>query len=145
MQNEFEHTLQRANVVQAVAIDNVKQALNHPQAPPFPGALQTPELFDHLRSVMAASPVIVEVAVVNPDGEILADSLPDSQGKSCPRYPDLAHLVNRQGWFDKLRVLLGRRSEAGFLAEVTRDWAHLFPGPWRPANDRAGPASRSHG
>jgi hypothetical protein len=108
MQNEFEHTLQRANVVQAVAIDNVKQALNHPQAPPFPGALQTPELFDHLRSVMAASPVIVEVAVVNPDGEILADSLPDSQGKSCPRYPDLAHLVNRQGWFDKLRVLLGR-------------------------------------
>ena len=24
--------------------------------------------------------------------------------------------------------LLGRRSEAGFLAEVARDWAHLFPG-----------------
>jgi len=26
-----------------------------------------------------------------------------------------------------VRHLLGRRSEAGFLAEVTRDWAHLFP------------------
>lgn len=25
------------------------------------------------------------------------------------------------------RHLLGRRSEAGFLAEVARDWAHLFP------------------
>src|SRR5258708_5165359 len=25
------------------------------------------------------------------------------------------------------RHLLGRRSEAGFLAEVTRDWGHLFP------------------
>jgi DDE family transposase len=25
------------------------------------------------------------------------------------------------------RDLLGRRSEAGFLAEVARDWAHLFP------------------
>jgi len=23
--------------------------------------------------------------------------------------------------------LLGRRSEAGFLAEVARDWGHLFP------------------
>jgi len=23
--------------------------------------------------------------------------------------------------------LLGRRSEAGFVAEVARDWAHLFP------------------
>jgi hypothetical protein len=26
-----------------------------------------------------------------------------------------------------VRHLLGRRSEAGFLAEVARDWAHLFP------------------
>src|ERR1017187_5679803 len=107
MQNEFEHTLQLARVVQAVAIDDVEQALNPPQAP-FPDALQTPELFERLRSVMLSSPVIVELAVVNPDGEILADSLPDSQGKTFPRYPDLTHLVNRQGWFDKLRVLLGR-------------------------------------
>src|ERR1035441_7383127 len=58
MQNEFEHTLQLARVVQALATDSVKQALNGPQALPFPGALQTPELFDRLRSVMAASPVI---------------------------------------------------------------------------------------
>jgi hypothetical protein len=27
----------------------------------------------------------------------------------------------------QVRYLLGRRSEAGFLAEVARDWAHLFP------------------
>src|SRR5262245_66556221 len=26
-----------------------------------------------------------------------------------------------------VRHLLGRRSEAGFLAEVRRDWGHLFP------------------
>ena len=26
-----------------------------------------------------------------------------------------------------LRHLLGRRSEAGFLAEMAREWAHLFP------------------
>ena len=64
MQNEFEHTLQLANVVQLVATDDVKQALNRPQALPFPGALQTPELFDRLRSVMASSPVIVEVAEI---------------------------------------------------------------------------------
>ena len=108
MQNEFEHTLQRANVVQLVATDDVKQALNRPQALPFPGALQTPELFDRLRSVMAASPEIFEVAVVNQDGKILADSFADRQGETCPSYPDLAPLVNQAGWFDKLRVLLGR-------------------------------------
>src|ERR1035441_8471748 len=108
MQNEFEHTLQLANVVQLVATDDVKQALNRPQALPFPGALQTPELFDRLRSVMASSPVIVEVAVVNQTGEILADSFADRQGQTCPVYPDLAPLVDQAGWFDKLRVLLGR-------------------------------------
>src|ERR1039457_79669 len=108
MQNEFEHTLQRAGVVQLVATDDVKQALNRPQALPFPGALQTPELFDRLRSVMAASPEIFEVAVVNQDGKILADSFADRQGQTCPVYPDLAPLVNQAGWFDKLRVLLGR-------------------------------------
>ena len=113
MQNEFEHTLQLARVVQALATDSVKQALNGPQALPFPGALQTPELFDRLRSVMAASPVIFEVAVVNADGEILADSFADRQGEACPRYPDLTPLVNQAGWFDKLRVLLGRN--AGYL------------------------------
>jgi signal transduction histidine kinase len=108
MQNEFEHTLQRARVVQAVATDSVKQALNRPQALPFPGELQTPEFFDRLRSVMAASPEIVEVAVVNPDGAILADSFADSQGEARSRFPDLTPLVNQAGWFDKLRVLLGR-------------------------------------
>src|ERR1022692_1869697 len=108
MRNEFEHTLQRADVVQLVATDDVKQALNRPQALPFPGALQTPELFDRLRSVMAASPAIFEVAVVNQDGKILADSLADRQAEPCPSYPDLAPLVNQAGWFDKLRVLLGR-------------------------------------
>jgi len=107
-QNEFEHTLQRANVVQLVATDDVKRALNRPQALPFPGALQTPELFDRLGSVMASSPEIVEVAVVGKDGKILADSFADRQGETCPRYPDLAPLVNKSGWFDKLRVLLGR-------------------------------------
>src|ERR1022692_552257 len=113
MQNEFEHTLQLARVVQALATDSVKQALNGPRALPFPGALQTPELFDRLRSVMAASPVIFEVAVVNADGEILADSFADRQGEACPRYPDLTPLVNQAGWFDKLRVLLDRN--AGYL------------------------------
>src|SRR5919202_1580113 len=28
---------------------------------------------------------------------------------------------------DLVRPLMGRRSEAGFVAEVTRDWAQLFP------------------
>src|ERR1035437_5108916 len=37
-----------------------------------------------------------------------------------PPTPDLLTIA-------QVRHLLGRRSEAGFLAEVARDWAHLFP------------------
>jgi len=62
---------------------------------------------------MAASPVIFEVAVVSPQGEILADSFADRQGEACPRYPDLTPLVNQGSWLDKLRVLLGRNT--GYL------------------------------
>src|ERR1017187_3940261 len=130
MQNEFEHTLQLARVVQALATDSVKQALNGPRALPFPGALQTPELFDRLRSVMAASPVIFEVAVVNADGEILADSFADRQGEACPRYPDLTPLVNQAGWFDKLRVLLGRN--AGYLRSEERRVGKECRSRWSP-------------
>jgi len=39
-----------------------------------------------------------------------------------PRAPDAELLA-----IALVRHLLGRRSEAGFLAEVARDWAHLFP------------------
>jgi hypothetical protein len=36
-----------------------------------------------------------------------------------------------------VRHLLGRRSEAGFLAEAARDWGHLFPRlPCQSANRR---------
>src|SRR5256885_1736587 len=45
-----------------------------------------------------------------------------------------------------VRHLLGRRSEAGFLAEVARDWAHLFgAGGWRwwRAILRRGPRGRA--
>ena len=31
-----------------------------------------------------------------------------------------------------VRHLLGRRSEAGFLPEVARDWSHLFPAAAAP-------------
>ena len=44
------------------------------------------------------------------------------RGPAAPGCSDAEILAITQ-----VRVLLGRRSEAGFLAEVARDWAHLFP------------------
>jgi len=44
-----------------------------------------------------------------------------------------------------VRHLLGRRSEAGFLAEVARDWAHLFPRlPHQSQASRRSPAVSHH-
>ena len=105
MQTEFEHTLKRAEMVQAVAIDYVKAALNRPHAPPPAEALSSPELFDRLRTIMTASKEILEVAVVGDDGEILADSFADRRGERSQRYESLRPLVTRAGWIAKLRVL----------------------------------------
>jgi signal transduction histidine kinase len=108
MQNEFEHALERATIAQNVASDYVEQALNRSDALPFPAALQTQEFLDRLNHAMLTSQGIVEVALVTKDNLIVADSLPDKQGETSPRYPDLAPLVNIAGWYEKLHVLLGR-------------------------------------
>jgi hypothetical protein len=42
-----------------------------------------------------------------------------------------------------VRHLLGRRSEAGLLADVARDWGHLFPRLRIRARPTAGPAGYS--
>jgi hypothetical protein len=34
----------------------------------------------------------------------------------------------------QVRHLLGRRSESAFLAEVARDWGHLFPGGFQASS-----------
>jgi signal transduction histidine kinase len=107
MQLQFESALRRADLVRRVAVDDVKSALNRPNAPAaLRTALNSPELLDMLKTVMAPSREIFEVAVVDPDEVILADSFPERRGQRFPRYENLTPLVEEAGWYKKLQVLM---------------------------------------
>jgi len=106
MELQFKTTLRLADMCGTVAVDDVKDALNRPNAPrALRDALNRDDLLDRLKTIMYASKEIIEVAVVDPSNEILADSVLERRGERCPRYDDLTPLVERTGWYEKLFVL----------------------------------------
>ena len=118
MQLEFDATLERARVLKTVASEYVRQALNRQRTVPLRDALRDPELSDELVNVLTASQAILEVAVVSPGDEILADSLHDRVGETTPRYPDFQVLVQEKTWFEKIRLLTSRRAQYYQLEEA---------------------------
>jgi hypothetical protein len=60
---------------------------------------------------------------------VLIDDLISARIIAIPPRPGPAPACSDAGLLAiaQVRHLLGRRSEAAFLAEVARDWAHLFP------------------
>ena len=60
---------------------------------------------------------------------VLIDDLVTARVIAIPRRPGPAPACSDAELLAiaQVRHLLGRRSEAGFLAEVARDWGHLFP------------------
>ncbi len=110
MQQQFDATLERADMLQTVAVDQVRSALNRQTTKPLREALRDPALVALFHNIMLASHAIIEVAVVDPnsDNEILLDSIPDQLGKRSPPYEDFRPLVTQRGWYEKVRVLLRR-------------------------------------
>jgi signal transduction histidine kinase len=110
MQNQFESTLERADVLKTVAADQVQVALNRQRTVPLRAALRDPGLVKLFTNIMLASHAILEVAVVDPlaSDEILLDSIPDRMGVHSPPYEDFRPLVENTSWTGKLRVLMRR-------------------------------------
>ncbi len=108
MQRQFESTLDRANALKTVASRMVRQSLNRQRTVPLREALRDPDLQNLLVDVLSAGGAIVEIAVVNTQNEIIADSDPSSLGTTTPPYPDFQPLVTSRPWYDKLRLLLRR-------------------------------------
>jgi signal transduction histidine kinase len=108
MQGHFDDTLGRANLVMNVATDDVKLAVNSKPALSLREALRDPALHDRLQKVMSSSDGLIEVSVVSPENEILADSDPDPNrlGTFVPEYSDFQTLVKQTPWYHKLWVLL---------------------------------------
>ncbi|HWB86376.1 MAG TPA: ATP-binding protein [Bryobacteraceae bacterium] len=106
MELQFDATLERADLLSRVATRMVRQTLNRQRSVPLREALRDPDLSNDLVDIMTASHALLEVAVVNPNNEILADSDPNRLGITSQPYPDFKPLVERADWREKLRVLL---------------------------------------
>jgi PAS domain S-box-containing protein len=102
---QFAATLERAENLRTLASDLVGLSLNRQLTKPLGEAVRDPEVSTLLRDTMLASHAIVEIAVLSPDNEILADSIPDEIGKTLLPYDDFRPVVTDKGWYGKWRVL----------------------------------------
>ncbi len=105
LQVQFQSTLDRASSVCTFATDMVKSSLNRQLSTPLEQALQDPDLANMLRENMAKASAILEIAVVNENNQILADSIAENMGKVMPPYASFQSVVTDTGWYGKLAML----------------------------------------
>ncbi|HEV2445414.1 MAG TPA: hypothetical protein VGS58_05810, partial [Candidatus Sulfopaludibacter sp.] len=111
-QAQFDATLERAKMLQGLAVEQLIQALNRQPTTPLRDVLQDPNLVSLFRQIMLFSHyAILEIAVVDPGNgnEILLDSISRPAGAKLPAYDDFTPLVMKTGWIEKLRALRGSR------------------------------------
>jgi signal transduction histidine kinase len=106
MQLQFDSTLDRAENLRNFATDMVVATVARQPDKSLREALRDPDLTKLLQDTMLASSAIQEIAVVAPDNEVLADSLPDHPlGERLPRYSDFTPIVTGTNWYRKLTIL----------------------------------------
>lgn len=107
MQQQFEATLERAEVLNPVAAKFVRQTLNSQRTVSLRTALRDQTLATDLLDLLTKSPTILEIAVLDAKSdEVLADSDPARLGQKCGPYPDFREFVTHAGVFEKLKVLM---------------------------------------
>jgi signal transduction histidine kinase len=108
MQIEFVNAETRAALVREFATEYVVQILNRQPLQPLREALRDPALPGRLLKMMTASNELLEIAVVDPQNQILADTDPERVGMVSPRYHEFDDFVKGASWLQKLRLLSGR-------------------------------------
>ena len=84
VQQRFDATMERAALVRRVATFLVLQTLDRQRTAPLREALRDPDLTEQLIDLMTASPALLEISVIERNGEILASSDPARLGKTSP-------------------------------------------------------------
>lgn len=112
VEQHFEATLERAEVINPVATKFVRQTLNSQLTVSMREALRNERLSKDLLDLVTDARAILEIAVVSPQtNEILADSDPTRLGQTAGPYPDFRELVQQTGWYAKARIVTGHGAE----------------------------------
>ena len=108
MDQRFDDTLERAEMLEKWASKDVSETLNAQRATPLRQALEDQVLADNLVDLMANAHAVLEIAVVDPaTKDVLADSQTIRVGETSEEYPDFRRLVRTTNWYQKLKVLFG--------------------------------------
>jgi signal transduction histidine kinase len=112
MQIEFADAYKRAYIARLVASDYVAQALNTRTSVNISDRerLRDPDLSKRLRKLMTESDELLEIAVVDKNNEIWADSEPERMGVAELPYPEFGVLIDYQSWWQKLKLLAGSKN-----------------------------------
>ncbi len=111
-QAQFDATLERAQMLQRLAVEQLKQSVDRQPTKPLRDALRDPDLVSLYKNIMLFSHwAILEIAVVDPahENEIWLDSSAGRVGEKLPDYNNFAELVTNTNWYQKLRALHGTR------------------------------------
>ncbi len=111
MQQQFDATLERAEILNPVATKFVKRTLNSRLTIPLREALRDKTLAADLLDLVTKAGAILEIAVVDPNNEVFADSDPSRIGQTAGPYPDFRDLVRRPGVTEKAQVVMNRAQE----------------------------------
>ncbi len=106
--NQFTFTLKLADNSKQVAEDDVNRALERNRAASIAEALRLDtQLSNELLKTMSTSKTLLEIAVCDPQGFILADSESNRIGLKFPPLPDFQELVRHSSLVQKIKVLTG--------------------------------------
>ena len=130
IQLQFDSTLERAESLRTFATDMVVATVARQPDKSLREALRDPDLTRLLQDTMLASSAILEIAVVDPENEVLADSHPDHPlGEKLPRYEDFRPVVTGTTWYQKLRVLNDKTHYYQLESPLGRPGPKGEPGP----------------
>ncbi|MDQ6699170.1 MAG: ATP-binding protein [Acidobacteriota bacterium] len=108
---QFQSNRQRAEAVLQIALDLVIDSLQPNFHSTVTSDISNKGLIsEELQPLITVSHSLVEIAVCDPHGRILADTKPEHVGAMFPAIDSFSSLVNRTNWWDKLRVLLWDKS-----------------------------------
>ncbi len=107
MKQQFEATLERAEVLNPAATKYVKRTLNSQITVPQRTALRDETLAADLLELVTNAGAVLEIAVVDAKtNEILADSDTSRIGQNAGPYDNFRDLVHRAGFIEKANLLL---------------------------------------
>jgi len=119
LQRQFDATLERAELIKRFTTTMVLESLERQRTLPYTEAIaKDTQLQAELTEIFTFTPALIEIAVSDLNGRILAASDPTRIGQQFQKYEAFEPLVNDASALEKLRILLWQERKYYQLEEA---------------------------